>query len=182
MNTFKTRRGDAGIGERVKEQLQAAGQAQGWEGVADWALQRYDVRVRAKLRRIGLDVPEDGPLTIESIKDTINRRTGLDVQDLSVEGLREAFDKRLAVELSEALGVEVSTVFDSEAMQEQVKTAVIAKLAEGGGGSIIRGRNMTLLRASATFARAGLSQAARIQAMNRIYQKRYRRSHKQIYQ
>lgn len=177
-NMFKTVRGNAGIGERIQELARDGVTGNDWEPVADWALARYDTRIRAVLRKKGLDIQDDGPLTVESLKLTIERRSGLEIAELTTEGVAAAFDKRLAAELSRVLGLEITGVFDQVALKEQIKQQVVQKLANGSGGALIKGDTLEALKVAATFARAGLSGVEKQRAMNRYRQKKYRRNHR----
>lgn len=180
MNIFKTARGNEGIAERINEAARS-GQSDGWEGVADWALNRYDTRVRARLRIMGLDVPDSGPLTVQTLKDVVRAKSGLDIEDLTPEGVSLALDKRLAAELSRELGFEVSTVFNTDSLRIEVKSGVMAALDAGRGGPL-HGDTLEDLRAVATFVRAGLVGDDRRKALNRYKQKKYRRNNKQIWE
>lgn len=179
-NYFKTKKGDAGIGERFKEGMallppDAVPTAAVYESVADWIFDRYDLRIRARFARMGLKMPEDGPLTVESIRDMVRARSGLEIEELTPDGVMRAVDQQLAAQLSERLGFTVSTVFDVETVKAEVKAQVLEKLANGEGAGVIKGRSLRKLRAVATFARAGWTVPEAQKVLNRIYQKRYRR-------
>ena len=185
-NYFKSQRADAGGANRLIEEIKNAppspgGSVLSWDGLADWLLQKYDSRVRAKLRGMGLNVPESGPLTVDGIKATIREKTGLEVEDMSVDGITAAFDKQMASELSERLGFQVSTVFDQAAMKAQVREVVLAKLADGTAAGLLKGKTLRAARSLATFQRAGISPDAAQKILNQKYQKKYRRTHKQIW-
>jgi hypothetical protein len=181
-NYFKTNRGNVGVGERVKEETIAEGQSSGWEAVADWVIARYDVRVRARLAAMGLEVDGEGPITVDAIREAVQAKSGLQIDELTPEGITEAVNKKLASELSAVLGFEVSTVFDSEALKSEVKEQVLQALAGGHGAGIIAGDTLEELKAAATFARAGLVGDEKRKAQARYRQKKYRRTHSQIWQ
>ena len=181
MTRFKTKRGNEGIAERIQEQAADGDVSEGWEAVADWALNRYDTRVRARLRVMGIDVPDDGPLTVQNMLEAVRSKSGLDIVDLTPQGVTDAVDKRLAVELSRALGFEVSTVFNQDALKLEVKGRVLELLADGRGGAVVSGRSLTSLRAAATFAAQGFGPDERKKAQNRFKQKKYRKSNKLVW-
>lgn len=185
MSYFTTKRGDAGIGERYKEAV--SGLPEGapitdtvLTVVADWAIDRYEVRVRAKLRAAGLEIPEDGPIDskviISKIKSALD---GLEVDSLTPEGLMLAIDKKLAAELSARLGFTVTTALNAEEVWAQVKAQVLLSLADGSGAALIKGATLRALRSRATFQRRGFDKDMEILLRNRKYQKKYRRTHKQ---
>lgn len=175
---FRTVRGDAGIGERIKEAALAGGVDGGWDEVSDWALERYDTRIRARLREWGLDVDDDGVLSVETIKEAINTRSGLDIQEFDKAGVREAVEKKLASELSRVLGFEVTSVFDADLLKQQVRDGVLGEFS-GGRSSLVGADNFRALKAASTFARAGLSDLEVKRAANRWYSAKYRRNHAQ---
>ena len=185
MSYFTTKRGDAGIGERYKAAV--AGLEPGTSitddmltTVADWAIERYEVRVRAKLRAAGLEIPADGPIDsatiISKIKSSLE---GVEVDSLTPDGLMAAIDKKLAAELSTRLGFTVTTALNMEAVQAQVKAQVLLSLADGSGAALIKGATLRALRSRATFQRRGFDKEMEILLRNRKYQKKYRRTHKQ---
>jgi hypothetical protein len=182
-NYFATKKGDAGIGETFKDLVREFGLAVGSEitqpvieALIDAALWRYETRVRAVLLRAGIDVPQTGPLTVASVRETVRRLTGLELSELTPEGIMRSVDAKLSAQLSERLGFVVSTVFDAQKAREEVKAQVLVSLADGHGSGVIKGRVLHELRTVATFTREG---ADRKKVMARVYQKRYRRQHVQ---
>lgn len=151
------------------------------EYVVDFLLRKNEVLIRARFKRLGLEIPEDTEISVEAIVDLVRVKTGLDVQELTPDGIMRAVDGQLAAQLSEKLGLTVDTVFDVDAAKEQVKAQLLEKLANGDGAGILNGPALTRLRAVATFQRAGFTPKEMSNAYNRIYQKRYRRTHKEIW-
>lgn len=179
-NYFQTKRGDAGINARLQAAADAVpdGDPISFEGVIDFALEKYDRRIKAMLRKAKINLPDDGPLTVEGMKDVVRSQSGLDIETLSADGIMQAVDKRLALQMSDKLGFSVDTVLNAAAMKEQIKAAVIVKLQDGSGAGILKGKTLQTLRSVATFARAG-KLAERKKILNRMYQERYRRGHRQ---
>jgi hypothetical protein len=181
-NYFKTNRGNIGVGARIQEGFLVGETDNGWESVADWVIARYDLRVRARLAAMGLDVDSEGPITVDAIRQAVQSKSGLEIEEMTPEGITNAVNKKLASELSQVLGFEVSTVFDAEALKAEVKEQVLQSLSGGSGAGIITGDTLEELKAAATFARAGLVGDEKIKAQNRYRQKKYRRKHIQIWQ
>jgi hypothetical protein len=185
-NYFKSERANAGAARRFDEAMAALPEGAEpdtsvYEAVADWVFDKYDLRIRAKLARVGLKLPEDGPLTVEAVRDLVRSRSGLELEDLTPDAIMKAVDAELAKQLSERLGFTVSTVFDAEVVKAEVKAQLLEKLANGDGAGILKGRALTRLRSVATFARAGFTPDEAKKVMNRIYQKRYRRRNKEVW-
>ena len=185
VNYFQTHRGDAGIQQRFGEAVDGFDLSDITpeyvaEQIANFALARYDLRVRATLRRAGIQIDDEGPLTVEVILQKVRSAfEGLDIQELSPDGLRDAIDAQLAKQLSERLGFEVSTVFDAAAAREQVKQQVLQALQDGAGAGILKGRTLHSLRMAATLSRAGPDARA---ALNRAYARKYRKHHAQTWE
>jgi hypothetical protein len=180
-NYFATKRGNAGIGERIKEESAGGVPSDGWERVADWALDRYSLRIRARLEAMGLVVDADGPLTVDAIKDAVRAKTGLDIQDLTPDGVAKALDEKLAREVSGLLRLEVSTVFDTEALKSEIKSQVIERVGGGSGAGVINRATLERLKSAATYARAGVVGDEKKREQARVRQKKYRHNHRQIW-
>lgn len=192
-NYFKSTRWNAGIGNSLQSALgsslddeserEAIGDgalAAVLEPVANLALTYYDKRIRAYFARGGIDIGDD-VLTVESIKKKIEASTGLEIAELTAEGFLLALEKPIARAVSELLGFVVTKVLDREEFRRQVKTHVLQRLVDGEGGGVVTGRALHQLRDAATWAQSGLSSGDRRRLMNRVYQKRYRRTHAQTW-
>lgn len=151
------------------------------DGLIAAALVKCQPHVTAALRRVGIDLPTDEPLTLESIRNAINDKTGLDIADLSEDGVTAAIDAQLARRLSDKLGIEVTSVRDPDALREQVKAAAIDAIRSGRANALISRATINRVRVAATWARAGVPVDERAQYLARWYQKKYRRKHKQAW-
>lgn len=187
-NYFQSDRWDAGIQNRISEIRipdapggDAPGVLEGLAvGAADLALTYYDKRIRAFFRRAGIDIGE-AVLTVESIRQKIESASGLEINDLSQQGIADAIEKRLAGQVSELLGFTVTRVFDAVELQEQVKSHVISRLIDGEGGGVLKGRVLHQLRVAASWERAGISSQERRRILSRHYQRKYRKHHDQTW-
>lgn len=187
-NYFSSERWDNGIQNKISEiripegvDIEQPGMLEGLAvSAADLALTYYDRRIRAHFARAGIDIGQD-VLTVEAIRKKIDAASGLDIVELSARGISEAIERQLAAQLSELLGFVVTKVFDTDALQEEVKAHVVARLVDGEGGGILKGRALSRLRNEATWARAGISAYERRQISNRWYQRKYRKKHDQTW-
>lgn len=198
-NYFKSARWDAGISNAIDaatagafdspEEITAAesdplinaGLRVALEPVANLALRLYDRRIRAYFRLNGIDIGDDF-LTVESIKAKIESATGLEILELTTEGILDALEKPLAKALSELFGFVITKVFDQIELKRQVKEHVLERLKDGEGGGVIAGEVLHQLRDVATWVHAGLGPVERRRVMNRAYQKKYRKTHAQTWQ
>lgn len=187
-NYFQSDRWDAGIQNRISEIRipdtpggDAPGVLEGLAvGAADLALTYYDKRIRAFFMRAGIDIGGD-ILTVDSIRQKLESASGLDIQELTQQGIADAIERRLAGQVSELLGFTVTRIFDPIELQEQVKSHVIARLIDGEGGGVLKGRVLHQLRVAASWERAGISSAERRRILSRHYQRKYRRNHDQTW-
>jgi hypothetical protein len=189
---FQSIRAKAGFARQIYQQAESYWVAIGggqsvneddiFQSISNSVIERYQVRIREKLSELGLDIPHGEPLTVETLLSEVRKKTGLEIATLDREGLMAAIDKRAAAELSRSLGIEVTTVFDLDALDAQVMAALVEALQEGGKAKFLKGRDLERIRAAATYLRSGLSPDEVRAAKNRYYQRRYRRNNKKSWQ
>ena len=150
----------------------------GWSSVADWMLARFGGHVGAAMRRGGIEVEDGQPITLESLAELIRARSGLDIKELSADGVSKAVEERLARALSEQLGVPVTQVFDADALRAQVKAGLLEHLTRGGGAGILTYATTHRVRDTAALLAAGKEPSDKQKAQARLRQRKYRRTHK----
>lgn len=182
-NYFSTPRGNKGLALKVLEEVKNVppGTRFSLEGVANAALDRYDTRIRAKLKKLGLDVPDDGPFTVEAISDNIRQHSGLELESLTKQGILNAVDGALSREFSEKFGVTVTSVFNPETLKSEVKAALLVKIQDGTAYGFVKGPLLRKLREIAALRRAGKTADDGQKLRNAAYQKKYRRTHKLVW-
>lgn len=152
------------------------------EAVADKVLQRYQVKIAAGFRRAGVEIEDGEPLTAEKLLTIIKDRTGLEINNLTPDGVMSAVDRLLAERLSEALGVTVTTVFDRQAMMAAMEESVKQAIRDGRAAEFIGKHAMRAARQYATFKRRGIeSPEDHRRIMLAWYQKKYRRTHRLVW-
>ncbi|MEQ1638912.1 MAG: hypothetical protein ABL903_19810 [Methylococcales bacterium] len=150
--------------------------------LVDIAIKRYSDKISAMLRRGGFDVANDEVLTLGKIVQIINDKTGLDITDLSEEGVMSAVDKWAAERASRELGFTVSTVFDVETLKSEVEVEVTAALTDGRALAIVTRWARAAASKSATWNRLGFTSVeSRKTVLSAVYQKRYRRNNKWVW-
>lgn len=142
------------------------------EVVLDRAIERYQGHIAAMLRRGGFDVEDGEPITVELLMEKISAATGLDLDDLSIDAITAAVDTLAADRLSNALGIEVSTVIDTATLLDELEAAAVAAFADGAAGLVPRGL-YNRARNAATWARLGVDKK---QVQNVLAQRKYRQS------
>ena len=181
------RRADSGLAldmaRNIYESIKDGGEVS--EAVRDemvnQAIERFTPHVAAALRRAGIDVPEGEKLSLETIRQIINAKTGLDIEELTEESIAQAVDAKMAARLSEVLGVEVSTVLDAETLKEEVKAGALEAIQSGRATKLISAAMIRAVRAAATWKRAGVPVDERRKYLQRWYAKKYRRTHRQVW-
>ena len=183
-NFFSTPRGNAGIGVQIREAASGVdkGQEIPFEVVINFAINRYEERVRAKFDRMGFKLPDDEPFTAANILERVKKASELEIEDLSKDGIMLAVDKALAKTLSHELGVTVSTVFNGDTLKQEVKAALIKKLEDGSAVQWVGKKIIQRIRRAKTAKNAGLSDAEAKKVANRAYQKKYRRKCEQVWE
>lgn len=142
------------------------------------AIDRYSDKIRAALARAGLTV--EGDLSVESITAAIAEKSGLEITDLSPDGMVTAADKLAAKRLSAELGIEVASVMQGNLEQSLIE-GVRAGL-QNGSIPLVGARLTKQARAEMTWRREGFENAEdRLKVNNAIYQKRYRRRNKEVW-
>lgn len=152
------------------------------EAIADKVLQRYQVKIAAGFRRAGVEIEDGEPLTAEKMLTIIKDRTGLEINNLSPEGVMSAVDSLLSERLSAAMGVTVTTVFDRQAMMAAMEESVKQAIRDGRAAEFIGAQAMRAARKYATFKRRGIeSTEDHRRVMLAWYQKKYRRTHRLVW-
>lgn len=144
-------------------------------------IERYSGKIAAMLRRGGFEVADGEVLNVETIVKLINAKTGLEVQDLSSEGVKSAVDKWAAARLSKKIGLEVSTVLNTDTLKAELDQGIKTAIDGGGGLSLVStGLKARAGRVSAWKASGYDRERARRVAMA-VAQKKYRRGNKLVW-
>lgn len=142
------------------------------------AIDRYSDKIRAALARAGLEV--EGELSLESIKAAIIEKTGLDLADLTPDAMVAAVDQLAARRLSDELGIEVASIAGGN-LGEAIRAGVAQSLADGRTSKLL-GRELTnKARAAMTWKRQGIGELDQKRIPQKVYQKRYRRHHVEVW-
>lgn len=147
------------------------------EAAADKVIQRYEEKIRNGFKRAGLELPE-GELTQETMLGVVSAQTGLELATLNPDAVMAAVDKLLAARLSGALGVQVNTVMDRDALMASINSAVVASIQSGRAGEWLSGKVYTAARRAATYARRNITTETAEVLDARRRQKKFRRTHK----
>lgn len=156
-----------------------------WDSVKDdftaEAIERFGAKIRAALSRAGLEFAEGVPLTIDAIKAAVIEKVGLDIDDLTTENIIGALDANMAARLSDATGLELTTVASGVGLGDMVRAGIKDALENGRAEKIMTGSLSMVARKDVTWKRRGFDAEKRKRAMNALYQKRYRRKNKQVW-
>lgn len=144
--------------------------------------ERYSARIAAALRRAGLSVADDDVLTPARIRELISEQSGIDLDELSTEGVARGIDRLASARLSEALGVEITTMATAEGLKQSLMAALVASIENGTAERLIAKVRAIRLRKVAQWRREGVDAAADQRRLeNRARQQKYARTHSQIW-
>ena len=150
------------------------------EAAADRAIGRYEEKIRAGFRRGGIELP-DGALTMQTMQGIIGEQTGLELQGLSADSIVAAVDKLLSKRLSQALGVQVATVMDKDAMLESINAAVLQAIKSGRAGEFVNRHAMHAARRYMAYKNAGVAPDAAPVIGARKRARKFRKTHKLVW-
>lgn len=145
--------------------------------IADAALNRHGEKVRAGLARVGLEVQGD-TLSAAAIAEAVSKKSGLEIDDFSPDGILRAVDRMIAYRLSEVSGVKIDSVI-GEDLPTVIKSAVRAALRSGTAKKLITHMLDRRARTVATLRRLGSDKAEYKKLRNRAYQSEWRKRYKQ---
>lgn len=150
--------------------------------LVDVAIDRARPRILAALRARGLDLPEDREFSEEGLREALAAKTGLDIEELSEDGIANAIRARMARELGRALGID-DLEPDALADPETLRAALVGRAKDavmsGRANKLMSARAIRQVRAAASWARLGVDPGERARILNRWYQKKYRRNNVQ---
>lgn len=152
------------------------------EPLKERAIERYGPRIRAALRRAGLEFPDDMVLSVESVQDLLSEQSGLDIEALTGEGVADAIDTLLSKRLSETLGVPITSVLNAEGLKTAVEAGVRQAIENGTAERLITAGLSKAARRLATWKRNGVPEREEQQRiLHGWYQKKYARTHRQVW-
>lgn len=150
------------------------------EAAADMAIARYQEKIRNGFARAGVPLP-DGGLNAQTMQGIVSQQTGLTLDNLSPDAVTRAIDKLLSQRLSQALGVQVATVMDKEAMLASINAAVLQAIRDGRAAEFVNRHAMHAARRYMAFKNAGISEENAAKIANRARQKKFRQTHKLVW-
>lgn len=152
------------------------------QAMVDAALLKLRPHVVAALRRAGLDVPDDVELNQDGLRQVLSDKTGLNIQSLDEAGIKAAINERVARKVSDSLGIDITAdVSDPAALRDQVMGAALHAVQTGRANALMPAATIRKIRAVATWARAGVGPDDRRKYLLRWYQKKYRRTHREVW-
>lgn len=145
------------------------------------AVDRFRPKIEAAMRAAGLQIADGQELTADTLVQAIKEKTGLELESLTPEGIADALDARIARELSTALGVEVSSVKNLENLKAELLASAVRSVQSGRASALMTAHVIKRVRAVSTWSKAGVEVPDRVKTMGALYQKRYRRTHRQVW-
>lgn len=157
-------------------------------------LEEFKVHIGAALKEAGFEVDVNEPLTAASLSEVVSRKTGIEFSDVTnVNAIIEDIDDHVTKKINQLTGLQAASVMQPGALKEAIAEAVVRQLESGGAAGFGGPNEPTVRRYAAAvdwknskgepFLKEGdgIVEGSR-KVSNRIYQKRYRRTHKQEWQ
>ncbi|MDM0119024.1 hypothetical protein [Variovorax arabinosiphilus] len=146
------------------------------------ALERYGPNIRAALRKAGLNFPDERELTPDAVKELVAEQSGLDIDNLTGDGVADAIDGLLSQRLTAVLGVPIQSVLNAEGLKAAVEAGVKEAVANGTAERLLTAGLTKAARRAATWRRAGITEKVeQRKVLNAWYQKKYARKHQQVW-
>ena len=149
--------------------------------VADRAMERYQGHIRAGLARAGVVLGDDEKLDSAALLRIIGERTGLEIASLTPEAVTSAVQGQISARLSSVLGLEVSGIESGDELKAALLNAAKTAVQSGRANALISGTMIKKIRALKAWKQAGLDPLERSRFLSRVAQKKYRRSHKEVW-
>lgn len=152
------------------------------EAVMDHVLRRYHTKIANGFARVGIYIDPEVPLTADGLALIINERTGLTIDTLTPQSVTAAIDRELSLRMTELLGVPIDSVLNPYEFRSALEQAAINAIHDGRATEFISRKAMAAARRYSTYQRRGLeSPEDRKRLANREAQRRYRKTHRQVW-
>lgn len=151
------------------------------QAVVDAGLELASEKVINGLRNAGLGL-DDGTVSAESIRLALSEKIGAEIPELSPEGIAQALNHRLSLEVGALLGVDGIDLIGGGDIAQQARTLALQAIASGRPSKLVSGSLLRELRQAAAYMAAGVEPSMRGAAGNRARQRRHRRTFKQVWQ
>lgn len=149
--------------------------------IADWYIEKNHEHIAVALRRYGIEL-EDRALTLNGLAKTVSRHAEIQLDSLKPDDIRDAVMRAASGRISEYLGVTVDLKSGYVDWQQVAIAAAAQAVATGRANRIVSAQTLHRLQSSRAFQAAGVMTAAeRKRANNRIYQRQYRKTHRQVW-
>lgn len=153
------------------------------ELIVQRGIDRYSDKITAALRRGGVDIDDDVPLTEDKLRDIVAEQMGIakdKLDGLNQDTILAEIDRQLSERLSDELGFEIDSVLNGDALAQALQAGIEQRIEELGENlsKYLDPATIKRLRRAATWARSGLD-ARTVQ--NCLAQRGYRETNKWIY-
>lgn len=154
------------------------------EELTNRTIDRYSDKIGALLRRGGIDIEDGERLTPERLGQIFEEQSGIAVNtigDLNPDAVVAAIDKEASDRLSEALGFDVGSVFDGDALAAAIQAGLqekIESMLDDELEKYLPAATLRMLRRRATWQRSGLDPKT---VQNALAQRTWRESNRWVY-
>jgi hypothetical protein len=150
--------------------------------LADLAVMHYSKPLGAALRRHGFNVEDGEVIDGQVLTRCINEKAGLNIQSLTADGVKSALDEKVSGRMSDLLGVEVQTIMDVDKLKEALLAGALEAVQSGRATKLITGAIIRKIKKKKAWDEGGVAtDVDRAKLLNRAYQKKYRRTHRLVW-
>lgn len=149
--------------------------------LSERAVARYEPHLRAAFERYGVPIEQDAPITVDTLLGAIKLKTGLEIEELSVDGVTSAVDGEVSRRVSSLLGVEIDSMMVLDKVKEALVKSAVEAVASGRATRLISKAIIRRIRSGATWSQQGVPTDDRKTILNREYQRRWRKKYKQVW-
>jgi hypothetical protein len=154
------------------------------QDLIDAGIGRFSDNITAALRRGGFDVEDGEVLTPEKMGQIFEEQTGLPVDSitqLNADDVVAEIDRQASEKLSEALGFDVGSLLDADALARSIQDGIEQKISELSTDDLeqyLPAGSLDRLRARQTWERYGMDRRT---VQNCLAQRKYRKSNTWTY-
>jgi hypothetical protein len=152
------------------------------EVLANRIIERYRGHIAAALRSKGIEIADTDTLDATTLLTIINARTGLTISEWSPDAVKLALDAFMAGRLSDVLGVEVASVQDVDGIKQSLIDSASSAVQSGRPNAFMSKGMIKKIRQAKAWRDGGVPQDERRATLARWYQKKFRRTHKSVWQ
>lgn len=152
------------------------------EAVADRIIGRYQEKLVNGFARAGIEIDPNVALTAQGLAAIVSEQSGIEIDTMTPQSVTAAIDRVLSQRMTALLQVQIDSVLNPYEFRAALEEAAIRAIQDGRATQFISKQAMRAARKYATMQRRGLDTPdEQRRVKNREYQRRYRQTHKLVW-